>query len=245
MSDQSKAVVLLSGGQDSTTCFYWALDRFDLVEAVSFDYGQRHKIELELAEATAAKNDVPWDVLPVEALKQLGGGSLTNPEIANVGVGGRRPGKTEAANVYAEKRGLPPSFIPGRNVLFFALAAAYAVQRGIETIVTGVCQQDHSGYPDCRAVFVEQMQKTLQLALDAHGAFKIEAPLLWLDKSMTWKLAETLGVLDEIILQTHTCYEGVHDNPHEWGYGCGECGACVERRRGYEEFRRAQALARA
>lgn len=239
MSDQSKAVVLLSGGQDSTTCFYWALDRFDEIEAISFDYGQRHEVELELAQATAAKAGVPWSLLSVEALKELGGGSLTNPEIANVG----EPGA--ALNVYAEKRGLPPSFIPGRNVLFFALAAAYAVQRGIETIVTGVCQQDHSGYPDCRAVFVEQMQKTLQLALDAYGAFKIEAPLLWLDKSMTWQLAETLGVLDEIILQTHTCYEGVHDTPHEWGYGCGECGACVERVRGYEEFRQAQALAKA
>lgn len=236
MSDHSKALVLLSGGQDSTTCFYWALDRYDEIEALSFDYGQRHRVELLAAEATAAKAGVDWECLSVEALKIIGGGSLTNPEIANVG----EPGP--ARNVYAEEHDLPPSFVPGRNPVFFSLAGAFAAMRGISTIVTGVCQQDRSGYPDCRAEFVAAFEIAIQLALDAPAAFRIEAPLMKLDKAQTWALAHQLGRLTEIVLETHTCYEGVRGRPHEWGYGCGECGACVERRKGYEGFR-AQQLA--
>jgi 7-cyano-7-deazaguanine synthase len=229
-----KALVLLSGGQDSTTCFYRALGQFAEVEAICFDYGQRHRVELELAELTAAKNEVTLTTLPVEALRLLGSASLTSDDIQNLEAGeGRR-------NVYADARGLPASFVPGRNSIFFTLAAAYAVTRGIERIVTGVCQQDHSGYPDCRAVFVEQKQRELRLALDLPD-FIIDAPLLWLSKADTWALADELGIVDEIVLHTHTCYEGDRSSaPAPWGYGCGECGACVERKLGYERWRARQ-----
>jgi 7-cyano-7-deazaguanine synthase len=231
-----RALVLLSGGQDSTTCFYGALQQYEEVEALSFDYGQRHRVELELAELTAKKNDVHLTLLPVEVLSLLGSASLTNPDIGNV-----TPGP--AANVYAEARGLPPSFVPGRNSIFFSVAAAYAVTRGIERIVTGVCQQDHAGYPDCRAVFVEQKQRELRLALDAPD-FIIDAPLLWLSKADTWALADSLGIVDEIVLHTHTCYEGDRSSaPAPWGYGCGECGACVERKLGYDRWRARQGAA--
>ncbi len=227
------AVVLLSGGQDSTTVFYDALARYERIEALSFDYGQRHRVELELAEHTAARADVPWEVLPVEALKVLGAASLTNPDVGNV-----TPGA--AANTYAEERGLPPSFVPGRNALFFSLAAAFALPRGISTIVTGVCQQDRSGYPDCRSEFVAAMRLALRLGLDA-PEFEIDAPLLFRSKAETWAFADALGVLPEIILRTHTCYEGDRSgSPNPWGYGCGECGACTERIRGYDEWRATQ-----
>lgn len=230
-TNRDRALVLLSGGQDSTTCFYSALRQFEEIEAISFDYGQRHRVELELAEETAAKNDVRLTTLPVEALRLLGSASLTSDDIQNLEAGeGRR-------NVYADARGLPPSFVPGRNSLFLTLAAAYAVTRGIERVVAGVCQQDHAGYPDCRAVFIEQKQRELRLALDSPD-FLIDAPLLWLSKADTWAMASDLGIVAEIVLNTHTCYEGDRSgSPAPWGYGCGECGACTERRLGYERWR--------
>lgn len=232
------AVVLLSGGQDSTTCFYAALERFDRVEAVSFDYGQRHAVELELAEATALGADVPWTLLPVEALRDLAGGSLTNPAIVNTEAGATAPDGWHA------RHDLPPSFVPGRNLLFFSLAAAYAIPRDINVLVTGVCQQDSAGYPDCRASFVVQMEAAIREGMDT-GEFRIWAPLLDKTKAETWALADELGVLADIVLHTNTCYEGDRSGPpHEWGYGCGRCGACTERARGYQEFRTAQGAAR-
>lgn len=227
-----RAVVLLSGGQDSATCLFWARQQFEDIAAVSFDYGQRHRVELALAQQLASGLGIPWTLLPVEALRELSQASLTNPLISN--------DEDEEGNAYALERGLPPSFVPGRNVLFFTLAAAWGVPRGYHAIVTGVCQQDRAGYPDCRSEFVEAMETTLRLALDLEG-FEIHAPLLDRSKAETWALADELGVLDRIILHTHTCYEGVRSVPHEWGHGCGECGACAERRRGFEEFRRAVA----
>lgn len=226
----SKTVVLLSGGQDSTTAFYWALMRgdFDDVAAVSFDYQQRHRVELELARKTAEDAGVAYDVIPVNSLSHLGAASLTNPEIGNADERSQR-------NVYAEERGLPASFVPGRNVLFFALAAAWGAPLGFDSIVTGVCAQDRAGYPDCRYEFVEAMEAALQHALDMPG-FQVFAPILHIDKAQTWALADDLGVLENIRRETHTCYEGVRDELHEWGYGCGNCGACVERARGWAEF---------
>lgn len=226
----SSTVVLLSGGQDSTTCFYWALTKFDRVEAVSFDYGQRHRVELELAEMHARDTATPHKVLSVEALNQLGAASLTNPDIGNLHAGPQ-------TNVYADKRGLPQSFVPGRNLLFFTLAAAYALPRGIESIVVGVCGQDRAGYPDCRPAFVNDMALAIATGMDAPD-FEIHAPLLYLSKAETWAMADEMGALSQIVLDTHTCYEGDRSGaPAPWGYGCGECGACVERRKGYEEFR--------
>lgn len=232
MSDR-KAVVLLSGGQDSTTCFYDALARYDEVHAVSFDYGQRHRVELELARETALhETGVSWTLLPLEALNKLGQATLTNERIDNT------PGGAPAPSGWHAEHNLPPSFVPGRNLLFFTLAAAYGVSRGINTIVTGVCGTDHAGYPDCRATFVEAMQEAIARGMDVTG-FRIDAPLLYLTKAETWQLADRLGVLDRIVNDTHTCYEGDRENLHAWGYGCGTCGACVERARGFEEFRAA------
>lgn len=226
-----RAVVLLSGGQDSTTCLFWALaqDDLDVVAALSFDYGQRHRVELTLAAERAAHVGLDHVVLPVEALRILAGGSLTNTLVANTRAGAPAP-----AGWHAEHK-LPPSFVPGRNALFLSLAAAYAVPRDIDTIVAGVCQQDRAGYPDCRYEFVDAIAKALRVGLDAPG-LTIIAPLLYATKAETWGLASDLGVLDEIVFNTHTCYEGNRTDLHSWGYGCGECGACVERARGYDEF---------
>jgi 7-cyano-7-deazaguanine synthase len=225
------AVVLLSGGQDSTTCFYYALQFYGKVAAVSFDYGQRHRVELDLAAETAAKNDVDHQILPVEALRVLGAASLTNPDIRNDREGDER-------NTYADEHGLPPSFVPGRNLLFFTLAAASGLPRGYDDIVTGVCQQDDSGYPDCREKFVAAMEKSIRIGMDAEN-FRINAPLLHLSKAQTWEMAEELGIMAEIVIGTQTCYEGAvarETPPKPWGYGCGECGACVEREKGYDEW---------
>lgn len=224
--------VLLSGGQDSTTCLYWAKHRFKDVIAVSFDYGQRHRVELECAAELAIRARVDdYVVIPVEALGAMGFASLTNELIQN-------DGKGRIRNTYAESRGLPPSFVPGRNVVFFALAAAWgAAAHDSRAIVTGVCAQDRAGYPDCREEFVRAQEKALGLALDIPD-FEIHAPLLLRTKAQTWMLADQLGVLDLIRHETNTCYEGDRDTSHEWGFGCGTCGACVERARGYDEWKR-------
>lgn len=228
-----EAVVLLSGGQDSTTCLYWALDRYDEVGAVSFDYGQRHGVELDCATKTVQRNSLPWEVYDIPALAQLGQASLTNesipnPQDADATIAGR--------NIFAEDRGLPPSYVPGRNLLFFTLAAAHAAKMGATRIVTGICGQDRAGYPDCRVEFADAMEDTIRIGFD-WPKFKIDAPLLDRTKADTWRLADELGVLDRIVLDTHTCYEGVHESPPApWGYGCGKCPACVERVRGYDEY---------
>lgn len=222
--------VLLSGGQDSATCLFWARERFRDLVAVSFDYGQRHRVELDLARDLAVRADVDdYVVMPVEALGAMGFASLTNEDIRN-------DGKGQVRNHYAEEHGLPPSFVPGRNVVFFALAAAWgAAAHGSHSIVTGVCGQDRAGYPDCRAEFVRAQEKALGLALDIPD-FEIHAPLLERTKAQTWRMADDLGVRDLIVEHTNTCYEGNRELRHVWGYGCGECGACQERRRGWNEY---------
>jgi len=223
------AVVCLSGGQDSTTCLYDALRRYDRVHAVSFDYGQRHRVELECAAALAAGAGVPQVVLPVGVFSQLGDGSLTNPAIAS------RLDAAGTGNTYAELRGLPSSFVPGRNIIFLGLAAAFGVPRGYETLVAGVCSTDEAGYPDCRADFVGSLAETIRIGMDCPD-FAIDAPLLHRTKAQTWALADELGVLELIRTQTHSCYEGVRGELHEWGHGCGACPACVTRARGWAEF---------
>jgi len=228
----SAAVVCLSGGQDSTTCLYHALRRYDRVHAVSFDYGQRHRIELDCAAAIAAEAGVPQVVLPVGVFTQLGDGSLTNPEIES------RFDAAGTGNAYAELRGLPSSFVPGRNIIFLGLAAAFGVPRGYETLVAGVCATDEAGYPDCRADFVESLVETIRIGMDCPG-FAIDAPLLRRTKAETWAFAQELGVLELVRTQTHSCYEGVRGELHEWGYGCGECPACVTRAAGFAQFRSA------
>ncbi|HEY3764168.1 MAG TPA: 7-cyano-7-deazaguanine synthase QueC [Gaiellales bacterium] len=223
------AVVCLSGGQDSTTCLHHALGRYGRVHAVTFDYGQRHRVELECAAAIAAAARVPQVVLPLDVFTRLGDGSLTNPDIES------RLDATGTGNAYAELRGLPSSFVPGRNIVFLGLAAAFGVPRGYETLVAGVCATDDAGYPDCRADFVESLEGTIRIGMDCPG-FAIDAPLLHRTKAQTWALADELGVLELVRTQTHTCYEGVRGELHDWGHGCGACPACETRARGWAEF---------
>ena len=226
----SSALVLFSGGQDSTTCLAWALSRFERVETVGFDYGQRHSVELACrAPAIACIKAAfrKWadkigddHVVKLDLLKAIGDTALTR----NVAI-------------EMNANGLPNTFVPGRNILFLTVAAAIAYRRGIGTLVTGVCETDYSGYPDCRDDFVKAMQVTLNLGMAQR--FKLETPLMWIDKAATWRMAKELGgdaLLTIIGEQTHTCYLGDRSQRHDWGYGCGHCPACELRKNGYRNF---------
>ena len=210
------ALVVLSGGQDSTTCLYWALRRFDEVRALSFRYGQRHIRETEIARELCAEAGVPWECMDISFIAQLSPAcSLTNPQL----------------DIEEEKGGddpYPTTFVPGRNLFFLSIAAVYARNHGILDIITGVGQADFSGYPDCRDSFVKSLNVTLNLALD--GQFRLHTPLMWRDKRQTWALADELGVLDTIRHRTLTCYNGVV------GDGCGHCPACRLRREGLDKY---------
>ena len=208
------AVVVFSGGQDSTTCLLWAMKRYQEVIAVSFDYGQRHKKELDCAKEITTSLDVEWHVLDMTLLNQLATNSLTRQNIT--------------VDEEAPEEGTPNSVVDGRNMLFLTFAAVFAKQRGITDLVTGVSQSDFSGYPDCRDVFIKSLNTTLNLAMDY--TFCIETPLMWIDKADTWKLADDLGGLELVRDRTLTCYNGIK------GDGCGSCPSCKLRRQGYAEF---------
>ncbi|BDT66747.1 7-cyano-7-deazaguanine synthase [Comamonadaceae bacterium OS-1] len=226
----SRALVLFSGGQDSTTCLALALSKYAHVETVAFDYGQRHHVELQARLQVLAnlKTRFPhWagkmgedHLLDLSVLGQVSETSLTRDMAFKM-----------------EEGGLPNTFVPGRNLLFLTLAAALAYRRDLEVIVTGVCETDFSGYPDCRDDTMKAMQLALSLGMDKR--FLIETPLMWIDKAQTWALARQLGgqpLVDLIVEDTHTCYLGDRVHRHAWGYGCGECPACVLRARGFERF---------
>lgn len=208
------ALVVLSGGQDSTTCLYWALDRFGAgnVAAVTFDYGQRHRIELACAAQVAARAGVPHTLLPIDTFAALGGSALTDPAIA---VRGGADART----------GLPNTFVPGRNLIFLTFAAALAYQRGIRHLVTGVAQTDYSGYPDCRKATLQALEQAIRLGMDYEIA--LHAPLMFKSKAETVLMARDFGALPALA-DTHTCYHG-RQPP------CGECPACVLRARGFAE----------
>ena len=208
----SKAVVVLSGGQDSTTCLYWALDRFGAgnVEALTFDYGQRHRIELDCAAQIAKHAGVVHTLLPIDTFAALGGNALTDSDIA-----------VEESN----GNDLPITFVPGRNLIFLTFAAAFAWQRGISDLVAGVAQTDYSGYPDCRRDTIDALEQTLNLGLER--TFTIHTPLMILSKKETVELAQDLGALDAMGL-THTCYNGQRPP-------CGTCPACQLRAKGFLE----------
>lgn len=208
----SKAVVVLSGGQDSATCLYWALDKFakDGVEALTFDYGQRHRIELECAARVAAFAGVAHTTLPIDTFSALGGNALTDSGIAVKD---------------APEGGLPNTFVPGRNLVFLTFAAAFAWPRGIDDIVTGVAQTDYSGYPDCRRETLDALREAINLGMERQ--FRIHTPLMDLSKKETVEMARDLGALDVMAL-THTCYEGQRPP-------CGECPACKLRAKGFRE----------
>jgi 7-cyano-7-deazaguanine synthase len=217
-----KALVILSGGQDSATCLFWALRKFSAVETITFDYGQRHRIELECAAELCRQQGLKNTLIPIDSLKALGANALVDCSQKVSQTGGFQ--------------NLPSTFVPGRNALFLTLAAAYAAPRGISNLVIGACETDFSGYPDCRDVFMESMEKSLSLAMDY--AFKIHRPLMRINKAQTFQMADDLGALQSIVDLTHTCYEGVRAEKHEWGYGCGECPACQLRQRGFQEYRK-------
>jgi 7-cyano-7-deazaguanine synthase len=229
----NKALVLFSGGQDSTTCLAWALDRFETVETVGFDYGQRHIVEMEARPRllAAIRERFPqWGerlggdhVLPLEALHRIGGTALTSDMKVEMKAGS-----------------LPNTFVPGRNIFFLTAAAALGYRRGIVDLVGGMCETDYSGYPDCRDETMKAMAKTLSLATEK--AFAIHTPLMWLDKAATWALARELGgeaFIDLIVEETVTCYQGDRSNRHDWGFGCAACPACDLRARGWAKFRAA------
>ncbi len=209
-----KALVVLSGGQDSTTCLYWALDRFGKgsVSSLTFDYGQRHRIELDSARRVASHAGVPIVRLPIDTFAALGGDALTD---ASIGV----------ESEVDEGSGLPSTFVPGRNIIFLTFAAAYAWRHDIGNLVTGVAQTDYSGYPDCRENTIRSLEQTLRLGMESD--IRIHAPLMRLSKKETVELAVRLGALDAMAL-THTCYNGVRPP-------CGECPACILRARGFKE----------
>jgi 7-cyano-7-deazaguanine synthase len=226
-----KALVLFSGGQDSTTCLAWALERFAHVETIGFDYGQRHAVELNqrgIIRAALAKQFPQWaprlDEDHLIALAALGDISAT--------------AMTRDIEITTTEKGLPNTFVPGRNLMFLTFAAALAYRRGITHIVTGVCETDFSGYPDCRDDTMKAMQVTLNLGMESR--FIIETPLMWIDKAATWQLAQDLGgqpLIDIIIEDTHTCYLGDRETRHDWGYGCGTCPACALRAKGWLAYK--------
>jgi 7-cyano-7-deazaguanine synthase len=214
--NKEKAVVVFSGGQDSTTCLFWAKEKFKEVIAVSFDYNQKHKLELECAKDICKKHNVEHHILDLNLLNQLAPNSLTRQDIC--------------VDKNAPKEGTPNTFVDGRNLLFLTFVGIFAKQRGINTIITGVSQSDFSGYPDCRDVFIKSLNVTLNLAMDYE--FEILTPLMWINKAETWKMAYDLGALDIVKEETLTCYNGIIGN------GCGECPACKLRKNGYVEFKR-------
>ncbi|HDK7173845.1 TPA: 7-cyano-7-deazaguanine synthase QueC [Clostridium botulinum] len=212
--NKEKAIVVFSGGQDSTTCLFWAKKKYKEVIAVSFDYNQKHKLELECAKDICKKYNIEHQILDLNLLNQLAPNSLTRQDIT--------------VDKSAPKEGVPNSFVDGRNLLFLSFVAVFAKQRGINAIITGVSQSDFSGYPDCRDVFIKSLNVTLNLAMDYE--FEIFTPLMWINKAETWKMAYDLGVLDIVKEETLTCYNGIKAD------GCGECPACKLRKKGYLEF---------
>ena len=231
MSDRQSALVLFSGGQDSTVCLAWALENFAAVETVGFDYGQRHSAELTArprlfaglrALSPAWSQRLGADhVLPIDTLKAIGGSALT-----------------DMVAIQMNTEGLPNTFVPGRNIVFLTAAAALGYRRGIPDLVGGMCETDFSGYPDCRDETIQATAKALSLGLARD--VRIHTPLMWIDKAATWALAAKLGgeaLVRLIVEETVTCYQGDRTHRHDWGYGCAACPACQLRAAGYEKFR--------
>lgn len=207
-------LVLFSGGQDSTTCLYWAKRKFRNVYALSFIYGQKHQKEVEVAKKIANKASVKLEIMDVSFIGRLGNNSLTNDSLS--------------MDMEKPSEGFPNTFVPGRNLFFLSIAAVYAREHNINHIVTGVSQTDFSGYPDCRDAFIKSLNVTLNLAMDEQ--FILHTPLMWIDKAETWAMADELGVFNIIRNETMTCYNGIA------GDGCGHCPACLLRKKGLDNF---------
>ena len=228
MTQQRSALVLFSGGQDSTACLAWALERYGHVETIGFDYGQRHAVELACRPRVRAALQAQFP----HWARKLGDDHLLDlallGQISDTAL-------TDARAIEMTAQGLPNTFVPGRNLMFFNFAAALAYRRGASVLVGGMCETDFSGYPDCRDNTLRALQVAISLGLDV--PMTIDTPLMWLDKAQTWALTEQLGgtpLVELIIEHTHTCYLGERTQRHAWGYGCGACPACALRRKGYE-----------
>jgi 7-cyano-7-deazaguanine synthase len=230
-----KALVLFSGGQDSTTCLAWALARFETVETIGFDYAQRHRVELDCR---------PRVLQALRALSPEWSARLGDDHMIDLGVLGQvsETALTRDVAIAMTASGLPSTFVPGRNLLFFTFAAAVAYRRGIKHIVGGMCETDYSGYPDCRDDTIKALQVALTLGMDRR--FVLHTPLMWIDKAGTWRLAEELGGTELVALieeHTHSCYHGDRTLRHAWGYGCGTCPACELRAKGHVRYRAREA----
>ncbi|UEM18642.1 7-cyano-7-deazaguanine synthase QueC [Skermanella mucosa] len=229
MTDE-KALVLFSGGQDSATCLAWALDRFAHVETIGFDYGQRHRVELECRtrfREELASRMPDWSA-------RLGDDHMLDLSVLGAVSDTALTGEAE---IRYQENGLPSTFVPGRNLLFFTFASAVAYRRGIRHLVGGMCETDYSGYPDCRDDTLKSLQVTLNLSMDQR--FVVHTPLMWIDKAATWEMADRLGgraLVDLIVEDTHTCYLGDRATRHDWGYGCGTCPACELRSAGWGRY---------
>jgi len=223
----ASALLLFSGGQDSATCLAWALQRFERVETVGFDYGQRHAVEMA---ARLKVRDAMPEVLPRFA-GRLGPDHVI--DLAGFGAIGETAMTSDRA-IEVGARGLPTTFVPGRNLIFLTAAAALADRRGLQVLVGGMCETDFSGYPDCRRETIDAMERALSLGLDTE--VPIQTPLMWLTKAQTWALADEIGgqaLIDMIVEESHTCYRGDRIHRHAWGYGCGDCPACELRAAGW------------
>jgi 7-cyano-7-deazaguanine synthase len=231
--DSRKALVLFSGGQDSTTCLAWALDRYATVETVGFDYGQRHRVELE------ARRNV---LREMRARFPAWASRLGEDHAVDLSVLGAisDTALTRETEIRLTDAGLPNTFVPGRNLVFLTMASALAYRRGLDVVVGGMCETDFSGYPDCRDDTVKALQVAVSLGMGQR--FTFETPLMWLDKAQTWQLAFDLGggaLVDIVAEHSHTCYLGDRSKRFEWGYGCGACPACELRAAGYGRWRQA------
>jgi 7-cyano-7-deazaguanine synthase len=231
MSNAKGALVLFSGGQDSTTCAAWALARYERVETIGFDYGQRHAVELAVRPAV---------LQALRAMSPEWNARLGEDHLLDLGLLGRisDTSLTKDVAIAMQENGLPNTFVPGRNLLFMMVAATLAYRRGLDVLVGGMCETDYSGYPDCRNDTMQSLQTTLNLGMATD--LRIETPLMWIDKAQTWELARELGgeaLVEMVRTGTHTCYLGERGELHDWGYGCGLCPACALRAKGYRAFR--------
>ncbi|HOY34220.1 MAG TPA: 7-cyano-7-deazaguanine synthase QueC [Piscinibacter sp.] len=230
MNDTRKALVLFSGGQDSTVCLAWALQRFAQVETIGFSYGQRHAVELGCRQTVIAE---------LRAQFPKWGKRLGEDHMLDLALLGQisETALTAQREIEMNEDGLPNTFVPGRNLLFLTFAGTVAYRRGLNALVGGMCETDYSGYPDCRDNTLKALQVAISLGLDT--PMTIETPLMWFDKAQTWSLTERLGgeaLIDLVAEHTHTCYVGDRSRRHEWGYGCGLCPACDLRRAGYNAW---------
>ena len=215
------ALVIFSGGQDSTTCLYWAKKHmlpYDEVQAITFDYGQKHSVEIEQSKIICEKENIKQTIIDISFLDTIVESALTSNGNVNL----------------LNEKGLPASFVPNRNQLFITMAHSYAQKIGAGVLIGGMCETDFSGYPDCRREFIDAIELATNIGSDSE--IKIETPLMFLNKAETFKLAKESGHLKEVIELSHTCYNGIREELYDWGYGCDDCPACELRKNGYNDF---------